>query len=409
MGATMVVNDSVPSAVDEGARASITPLLDQLAQLAARSDSPEFGAALGALRSVVGTLEARFVLLRDILDRTSDIVFAKHVDGRYALLNPRGAEVLGKSVEEVLGCDDSVLFSAADAERIHQIDLAVMASGEPQTHEEACDFGHGRIDLLVKTTVWRGAEREVRGVIGIAQDVTARRRYERGAARRIAALQGLASEGALREERLRRQLAAELHSGLGQDIALAKLQLARLRERVGAELGEDLMGVERLVEQADRSLREITYQISPPSLYDLGLLAALEWLVEDLARKHGIAVDLESDGAAFGEDGHVAAILYRATRELLLNVVTHSGASRALVRVHRDGNRLVLSVRDEGRGFDAADQALRGYGLFGIDVQLASIGGSMALESGTQGGTLVTLSAPAHSAPSDWSPAPGFA
>ncbi len=396
----MVVNEADSSAADDRARSTISQLLEQLAQLEARSDSPDFGAALGALRSVVSTLESRFMLLRDILDRTSDIVFAKHPDGRYALLNPRGAEVLRKSVEEILGRDDSVLFSAADAARIRARDCAVMASGEPQTHEQSCDFGDGAIDLLITTTVWLGEEREVRGVIGIAQDVTARRRDERGAARRIETLESFATESALREERLRRALAAELHSGLGQDIALAKLQLARLRERMGAELGDPLKGVERIVEQADRSLREITYQISPPSLYDLGLLAALEWLVEDLARKHGIAADLENDGTPFGEDERVAVILYRAVRELLMNVVRHSGAQSVLVRANREGDGLVLSVRDEGRGFDAADPELRGYGLFGIDAQVASLGGSTVIESAHDAGTLVTLRAPVHCPPS---------
>jgi signal transduction histidine kinase len=94
------------------------------------------------------------------------------------------------------------------------------------------------------------------------------------------------------EEQLRRSLAAELQNGLGQDIALAKMKLATLRGSAGSELHGPLTGIEQLVERADRSLRVIAFQISPLSLHDLGLVAALQWLAEDIERLWEVSMPL---------------------------------------------------------------------------------------------------------------------
>jgi PAS domain S-box-containing protein len=383
----------------EFARARVADLLARLAKLGQHPDSTALAGALGDFHGRVEALQARFGLLRDILDRTSDLVFAKHADGRYALLNPRGAEVLGKRVEDVLGRDDRVLFAPQDAQRIMAVDARVMQSREPEVHEEECTTSRGRVHLMVTTSVWHGEAREVRGVIGIAQDVGERRRSESVAAQRVESLREFATEATLREERLRRSLAAELQSGLGQDLALAKLYLSRLRERAGAELHEPLRGIEGLVDQADRSLRSITFQITPPSLHDLGLMAALEWMVEDMQRKYGLSVALEDVGAPAVDDERVATIVYRAVRELLVNVATHSGVREAKVRVDRIDDSLRVAVTDAGRGFDALDADLRGYGLFGIDEQLRALQGSMFVESSPTGGTRITLTAPIAAEP----------
>lgn len=369
-------------------------LLERVAELGQQLDSAEFGVALVDFQGLLATLQARFGLLRDILDRTSDLVFAKHADGRYALLNPRGAEVLGTRVEDVLGQDDRVLFAPADAQRIMAVDAGVMQSGEPVVHEEDCATVEGRVRLLIATTVWRGEGREIRGVIGIAQDVSERRNRENRDARQVESLRQFATESTLREERLRRSLASELQSGLGQDIALAKMQLARLRQGAGVELREPLRGIEGLVDHAERSLRSITFQIRPPSLYDLGLMAALEWLVEDVQRKYGLVVTLENRGTPAFDDERVATILFRAVRELLVNVATHSGVREAKVSVERIGDSLRVVVADAGQGFDALDEGLRGYGLFGIDEQLRALHGSMSVESSPTGGTRISLKAP---------------
>jgi signal transduction histidine kinase len=217
---------------------------------------------------------------------------------------------------------------------------------------------------------------------------------ERGAEFQLDRLRSLASEIVIAEERLRQSLAADLHNGLGQDIALAKLRLSALRTSSGAELRDSLIGIERLVEHADHSLRSITYQLSPPSLRDLGLVPALQWLAEDIGVRYRVDVRIDDEGIAAVADERMRVILYRAVRELLMNIATHANAREAHVRLRSDTLGLRITVEDDGTGFDTRDVAFKGYGLFGIREQLRYIGGNMRIESGPGRGTTVLMTTP---------------
>lgn len=218
---------------------------------------------------------------------------------------------------------------------------------------------------------------------------------EREAATDHERMRSMATKIVIGEEQLRRSLAADLQSGLGQDIALAKMRLSVLRKSASIELRESLVGIEQLVERADRSLRSITLQISPPSLHDLGLVAALEWLVEDIQQKYGLEVALEDDDSPGVGDERIRVILFRAVRALLINAATHAKVHQAKVRLSQSGESVRITVEDSGSGFDMADHDRLGYGLLGIREQLKYIDGSMHITSATGRGTLVTLLAPA--------------
>lgn len=378
----------------ELARDRLTALRARLEKESAVPESREIVNALRDLQELWDRLKTRYGLLREILDRTNDVVFAKDLDGRYVMINPQGADMFGKTIAEVIGADDRALFESADAERIMAIDREVMSTGVPRTREESFDFGGVPTTLLTITTARYDAERNVCGVIGISEDVTERRRSEREVATHHERLRSMAAEIVFSEERLRRALAAELHNGIGQDIALARMKLSKLRGSASAELHDALSGIEQFVEKADRSLRSITFQISPPSLHDLGLFAALQWLAEDLATKHGIKAHIEDDDSPKVADERIRVILFRAVRELLVNVATHAHVRDVAVRLTRHGDLLRIAVEDTGSGFDTADVDWRGYGLFGINEQLKYVDGSMEIASVPGRGTIVTLTAP---------------
>jgi signal transduction histidine kinase len=226
------------------------------------------------------------------------------------------------------------------------------------------------------------------------QDVTKRRRSDRDADLRQERLRSLASEIVIAEERLRQSLAAELHNGLGQDIALAKMKLAALRSSVSAELHDPLARIEHLVEQADRALRSITFQLSPPSLHDLGLVPALEWLAEDIGDRNHVEVTVADEGTPSVEDQRMRVVLFRAVRELLVNAAAHSGARTIRVTLRFDETVLHIVVQDDGSGFDATRIDSDGYGLFGVREQMRHVGGDLRVDSTLDRGTTVELTAP---------------
>jgi PAS domain S-box-containing protein len=366
-------------------------------QLLEGGNSPllaEIATSLREFQEVLERLQTRYGLLREALDQTSDSIYAKDLDGRYAMSNSTGAEMLGMTVEEVVGQKDTALFEAPDAERILATDREVMSAGEPRTFEETLHFQRLRKTLLTTKTPWHDSRGKLRGLIQTSQDITPGRRTAREAEARQHRLRGLASEIVMAEERLRRSLAAALHSGLGQDIALANIKLSRLRETAGAELRDPLTAIGELIEQADRSVRSITYRISPPSLHDLGLVPALDWLAEHIGRVHGLSVKIQDEGLPPVADERIRIILYRAVRELLVNAATHGGAREVLVRLAPLNDSLRITVEDDGSGFDTGDGRLGGYGLFGIREQLQYVGGDLDIDSARGRGTRVMLTSP---------------
>lgn len=377
----------------EQARHQLTGLRARLEGGGTAPGSPEIRNALGDLQEMLERLQARYELLREILARTSDAVFAKGRDGRYVMINRKGAAMFGKSVVEILGQDDTALFEREDAERIMAIDRVVMSTGRPQTFEETLDIRGVPTTLLTTQTAWYEPPGTLRGLIGSAQNVTELRRTERGAEVQQDRLRSLASTIVIAEERLRQSLAAELHDSLGQDIVLTRMKLSALRGSSSADLHDPLTLIERLVEQADRSLRSITYRLSPPGLHDLGLVPALQSLGEDIRGRYGLDVRIDDEGSPAVTDDRMRVILFRAVRELLVNTATHAGAREARVCLSSEDGMLRITVADEGAGFDATVVGRQCHGLFGISEQLRHVGGSMHIDSAPGRGTTVALTA----------------
>lgn len=211
-------------------------------------------------------------------------------------------------------------------------------------------------------------------------------------------LRALSSEIQLAEERERRRIARDLHDSIGQTLAITKMKLDQLGESVPdqAEILEEICG---LVDSAISGTRFLTFEISPNILYELGLEAALEWLTERIAERHGMDIEFNDDGCLKPLNDSSRFLLFRAARELLFNVVKHAQTNRAGVSVSKKGGNIRIEVRDDGEGFDPArlrrqSRDSMGFGIFSIRERLDSLGGYLSIESQPGGGSVFTLVAP---------------
>jgi signal transduction histidine kinase len=172
------------------------------------------------------------------------------------------------------------------------------------------------------------------------------------------------------------------------------MKLGALRDATrGSAAAERVREIERLVAQAHAHVESLTFQLSPPILHDRGLLPAAEWLAEDLGHSYGLRVEVEHDGALKPLDEPSRVALFRALRELLINVARHAGTREAYVRISRDGERVRVEVRDHGLGFDPAD-ASSGFGLLSIRERLRNLGGDLEIHSAPGEGARVVAEAP---------------
>jgi signal transduction histidine kinase len=210
-------------------------------------------------------------------------------------------------------------------------------------------------------------------------------------------LQSLASELSLAEERQRRIIANELHERLGQVLAICKMKTAEISEKARTtEFREPLEEIIGMIGDVIRDTRYLTKELTPPVLYEFGIISALEWLAEQFEERYKIKIDLEISGKITWEEHNIQILLYQAVRELLMNCVKHARTDRVFVSMRDEGNRIRIEVRDEGVGFDTLFMDWsQGFGLFGIRERLQFIGGELFIESEPGKGTRVTILAPA--------------
>ena len=163
--------------------------------------------------------------------------------------------------------------------------------------------------------------------------------------RRAAQLRKLASELAQAEQRERRRLATILHDHLQQLVVAARLKLTM--SRTSPDLIDE---VDELLEEVIRASRSLAVELSPPVLSRQGLGAALEWLGQQMAAKHGLNVEVHADAAVepCGED--LRALLFLAVRELLFNVFKHAQGSRSVVDLIAEDQGVRIIVTDNGSG-----------------------------------------------------------
>lgn len=186
----------------------------------------------------------------------------------------------------------------------------------------------------------------------------------------------------------RRQTAHELHDGIGQELSLLISGLRSAHETAGRtnEPAGRYAELELLAQKALSEVRRISRGLRPSLLDDLGLQAAVERVVADF-REHA-SIDLTLRTSAL-ETAHipddVGIAVYRIFQEALSNVVRHSGARTATIELRREAANLILSMRDDGRGFVAADvfekAAGNHFGLMGIRERVALLAGSFRIET----------------------------
>jgi signal transduction histidine kinase len=210
-------------------------------------------------------------------------------------------------------------------------------------------------------------------------------------------LRRLANEITLVEERERRMIAADLHDGIGQSLAMIKAKIVDLQgDAIFSGFSKNLTAILGLLDGAIRATRSLTFEISSPVLYELGLLPAIRWLGDQFAEKHGLRVNVREQQRLPALRNDVRILLFKCVRELLTNVVKYAQATGVTITVGRSDTEIRITVEDNGRGFDTAEfDALavqeKGFGLFSIRERLEQLEGRMLIDSAHGKGTRVVL------------------
>lgn len=184
------------------------------------------------------------------------------------------------------------------------------------------------------------------------------------------------------QEEERRSISRELHDEVGQMLTGIRIELGsleRLREDP-TRFTDHLSEAKTIAEQALRAVRDLAVGLRP-SVLDLGLLPALQWQARHFSKRSGIPVSVHAEGDFHALSEGQKTCVYRIVQETLTNCARHANARRADVTLRESAGTLEVSIRDDGRGFDAQSPRQGGLGLIGIEERVRELGGALRIDS----------------------------
>jgi PAS domain S-box-containing protein len=343
--------------------------------------------------------------LRDIIETMAEAVLIIGADGSYELVNREAEELLKRPRERIVGSRQGDMPWArltVDGRplRVDELPLERLRRGEPALHgyefQLVLPEGQPRT-ILINAGPLRDAAGNFAGAVLTGFDITERKAAERRLAEYSARLGTLSRRVLTVQEEERRAVARELHDELGQVLTAVRLNLQTLRRRsTDAALGPVFEDGLALLETAIAEVRALSTRLRPTILDDLGLEAALRSHLERSRVRAELDLDCDIRLPSRRLDPAVETACFRIVQEAMTNALRHAGASRLAVALGVVNGELMLSVRDDGRGFDlaaAARHAARGEsaGLSGMEERAQLAGGRLEMNTAPGRGTEVRV------------------
>lgn len=387
------------SAVPEGKWLSITarPLMSQ---------DQALNGGVAVIIDVTAQKEAAALLLdserkfRTLAEHSPDGIARYDRKGRRVYANPSFEMLTGRSMVEVIQDDPNADFSRCanvSAEDYQRILARVLNTGETERFLTEWDSSAKGETTSHATTIVseRDTTGKVVGAITLFHDVTPLRRAEQRLSESYALLRKLAAKRETAREEERSRISRELHDELGQLITALRLGISTLRLQfcVGNPEFSDRVG--ELIALADRTLqgiRDVATLLRPPAL-DMGVVAALEWLVSEFEKHTEIRCIFSSSHQGVDIDEGRALEIFRLVQESLTNIARHSGARSVKISFNKLQNSYLLEIKDDGKGFDPAHTGGH-LGLVGMKERSAILGGEITVAAVPGKGTTIRITIP---------------
>ncbi|GAB1452527.1 hypothetical protein MASR2M47_25830 [Draconibacterium sp.] len=244
------------------------------------------------------------------------------------------------------------------------------------------------------------------GTRGICFDITKRKNADLALLKNMKRIQqyqkmlkNLNIEITLIEERERRRIAEYMHDSLGQTLSLAFLKLSSIdNQEFQPEVRKQIDEIYILLTKAINESRVLTYDLSPPMLYELGLTPTFKWRLEQIESINHIETQLIGEEIKITVKKEITIFIYRIVNELLQNVLKHAQATRIVLEIAEKKNKYSISVKDNGVGFNReklnGKKRMEGFGLISIKERLESFKGRINIKSELGKGTTATIEIP---------------
>jgi len=323
-----------------------------------------------------------------------DYVFAHQ---RMTKVNPAMAAQFRASPSELIGLTPSDFF---------RHDIAAGRRGWRKLFDEGHTHSITNERRMDGTTMWvegdymcfYDAAGRITGHFGVQRDVSERTQAAEELEASRSELRALAARLQATREEERTRIAREIHDELGQALTALKLDLRWIESRLPTtSTGPLKVGEVSLTQRIDQTMeivRRIATELRPSVLDQLGLEAAIEWLVREASKRTGIEITLQAEEFTRLPD-HIASHAFRIIQEALTNVTRHSRATKVEVTVRHTGNAILLGVEDNGVGFQPQSlSGIRSLGLVGMRERAMACGGTLMVRGEPGEGTAIVVAIP---------------
>jgi len=332
---------------------------------------------------------------RELFENAKDAICVHDLEGTYLSINRAGEKLSGYTREEIIGHDFKEFIAPDQLKYVGDNFWRKLAEQGETTYEVDIIAKDGRrvpIEVSSRPIYENGV---LVGVQGMARDITERKLAE-------AAQQMFSRHLIDAQEEERRRIARELHDQIGQTLTAVKMNLHSVQQFCQAsEAASYLKDNIEAVDEALRLVRDLSVDLRPPILDDLGLTTAIRWYVARYTKRTGlnvdVVIDLPDENERFSREIETAC--FRIAQEALTNVVRHAKATQVVVRLAKEGEVLLLNVKDDGVGFDVKRLRKRAprvstLGLISMQERAHAAGGTIEIDSAPANGTEIRFSLP---------------
>ncbi|MBT8318422.1 MAG: PAS domain S-box protein, partial [Lutibacter sp.] len=237
----------------------------------------------------------------------------------------------------------------------------------------------------------------------IMLDITNRKEADESIKKYQESLQKLTIELSLIEEKQRKDIAANIHDHLSQSLVISKMKVREFIKKNNSSLNvQDLTTVIQHLSDAIENSRKITYDLSPPVLYELGLIETLYWLAEKTQKEHGLKVSFNTNQEYLKLSEKELILIFRTIQELINNTIKHAKATELIIKLNIQVTLFEILIADNGIGFDEdlgikTEKNNTGFGLFSVKERIQNLFGTIDFDTAIGKGTRVKITFPLNS------------
>lgn len=347
-------------------------------------------------------LNQQLHLLKEATETMEIGITISDVNGRILYVNQAEAAMHGYAVEDLIAKPSRIFAPENTWDPMSPEDTLGLGRSKRESLNIRAD-GHIFPVQLISNVVFDRTQKPL-GVVTSCEDISERKITEAELKAGREQLRGLARHVDEIREKERSQVAHEIHNDLGAALTVLKINLALIEEELARTESEQLERAHRMAESIDDMvdlIRSISLSLRPFLLDDVGVIAAVEWLVEDLGKRTEVVFDVTLPAAEPALEAEAKEAVYRAFQEGVTNSLRHSGGDRIIADLVVDDAWAELTVTDNGAGLrNDPLKSSTAFGLLGLKERVNDVGGTLEIGSGPDAsGTMLRVRVPTDGGP----------